>query len=268
MRHKAQLDQRASVDAGQRGERTRPGLAAARRDSQPIGCSTDEPARDTQVVRIASGRDRQTTYRRQNDRAQPPGLATARSDSRPIGYSVDDLARDTQSARIASDRGGRTTHHLQSDRAQRPVIESPPPIIERPSRHGAEGASSERETYPREPADVPDYSTTGRQDTPVLPRGDSRYRGESGYVVVGGRHSHLEPREVSYQRRDGRHEPRDTRIDADTRGQPTTESPWDEQDGRQDRRISRRDTRRDSRPIVDQESGDSLPQRRRDSSRH
>jgi hypothetical protein len=268
MRHKAQLDQRASVDVGRRGEHTRPGLAAARSDSQPIGCSTDDPARDTQVVRIASDRGRRTTYHRQSDREQRPGLATARSDSQPIGYSVDDLARDTQVVRIASDRGRRTTYHPQSDRAQRPIIESPPPTIERPSRHGAEGASSERETYPRDPADIPGYSATSRQDAHVLPRGDPRHRGESGYVVVGGRHSRPEPREVSYQQRDGRHEPRDTRIDVDARGQPTTESPWDEQDGRQDRHISRRDTRRDSRPTVDQESGNSLPQRRRDSSRH
>ena len=219
MRRKAQLDQRASVDVGRREERTR------------------------------------------------QGLATARSDSQPIGYSVDDLARDTQDVRIASDRGGRTTDHRQSDRAQRPVIESPPPIIERPRRHEVEGASSEREPYPREPADIPDYSTSSRQDAHVSPRGDLRYRGESGYVVVAGRHGRPESREVRYQQRDGRRDPRDTRIDADTRRQPTTEPPWDEQDGRQDRRISRRDTRRDSRHTVDQEPGDSLPQRRHDSSR-
>jgi hypothetical protein len=219
MRREAQLDQRASVDVGRRGERTL------------------------------------------------PGLATARSDSQPIGYSVDDLARDTQDVRIAPNRGGRTTDHRQSNRAQRPVIESPPPIIERPSRHEAEGASLERETYPREPADIPDYSTTSRQDAHVLPRGDLRYRGESGHVVVVGRHSRPEPREIRYQQRNSRHEPRDTRIDANTRRQPTTESPWDEQDGRQDRRISRRDTRRDSRHTDDQESGDSLPQRHHNSNR-
>ena len=77
MRQKVQLDQRASVGIGRRGEVVRPDLAIVLRDSEPMRYGVDDLAQDTQSFRMTSDQGGRNADRGQGDRAQQSSIESS-----------------------------------------------------------------------------------------------------------------------------------------------------------------------------------------------